>query len=49
MYCSDFASTGTDTDLLLQNFATTGTGTALLCSTFGFDKNSINFSHKIKL
>jgi hypothetical protein len=30
MYGSDFASTGTDTELLLQNFATTGTGTALL-------------------
>jgi hypothetical protein len=29
-YCSDFASTGTDTELLLQNFASTGTGTALL-------------------
>jgi hypothetical protein len=30
MYCSNFASTGTDTELLSQNFATTGTGTALL-------------------
>jgi hypothetical protein len=29
-YCRDFANTGTDTELLLQNFATTGTGTALL-------------------